>query len=288
MSSKRLTGKEVYIMERINLENRVRRGFGVTSPKSFLWLVIAIIVLIALSRSCAIVPPGHRGVSVTLGKVSQNIKGEGLNFKKPFIETIVKIPIQQITVDGETECFSSDLQTIKVSYSVLYKLPPDKIIELYQLYHGDPYASLVDPRIQDALKQATAKYKAEEMVKQREAVKVLAKEIVTREVTGMVTIVDVPLKNIDLTAQLEKAIEDKQVQEQQALSKTYELQKAQKAAEITIVEAKAEAEAVRIKGEALKYSPEVIQLEIAKKWNGVSPTSVVVTQGGANILLPLK
>jgi prohibitin 2 len=275
-------------MERINLDHSVSRGFSRFSPKSFLWLVIAVVALIALSRSCTIVPPGHRGVSVTLGKVSQNIRGEGLNFKKPFIETIVKIPIQQITVDGETECFSSDLQTIKVSYSVLYKLPPDKIIELYQLFHGDPYASLVDPRIQDALKQATAKYKAEEMVKQREAVKVLAKEIVIREVTGMVTIVDVPLKNIDLTAQLEKAIEDKQVQEQQALSKTYELQKAQKAAEITIVEAKAEAEAVKIKGEALKIAPEVIQLEIAKKWNGVSPTSVVVTQGGANILLPLK
>jgi prohibitin 2 len=275
-------------MERINLDHSVRSGFSVFSPKSFLRLIIIVIVLIALSRSCAIVPPGHRGVSVTLGKVSPNIRGEGLNFKKPFIETIVKIPIQQITVDGETECFSSDLQTIKVSYSVLYKLPPDKIIELYQLFHGDPYASLVDPRIQDALKQATAKYKAEEMVKQREAVKVLAKEIVIREVTGMVTIVDVPLKNIDLTAQLEKAIEDKQVQEQQALSKTYELQKAQKAAEITIVEAKAEAEAVKIKGEALKFAPEVIQLEIAKKWNGVSPTSVVVTQGGANILLPLK
>lgn len=275
-------------MERIDYENRVRRGFGPLPSKSILWLVIIVIFLFALARSCTIVPPGHRGVSVTLGKVSPNIRGEGLNFKKPFIENIVKIPIQQITVDGETECFSSDLQTIRVSYSVLYKLPPDKIISLYQEYRGDPYETLVHPRIEDALKQATAKYKAEEMVKQREAVKILAKEIVIREVTGMVTIVDVPLKNIDLTAQLEKAIEDKQVQEQQALSKTYELQKAQKAAEITIVEAKAEAEAVKIKGEALKISPEVIQLEIAKKWNGVSPTSVVVTEGGANVLLPLK
>ncbi len=275
-------------MENVNFGNRIPRNFGWIASKSILWVFLILILSIILLGSCTVVPPGHRGVSVTLGKVSQAIRGEGLNFKKPFIESIVKIPIQQITVDGETECFSSDLQTIRVSYSVLYKLPPGKIIELYQLYHGDPYASLVDPRIQDALKQATARYKAEEMVKQREAVKILAKEIVTRELTGMVTIVDVPLKNINLTDQLEKAIEDKQVQEQQALSKTYELQKAQKAAEITIVEAKAEAEAVRIKGEALKTSPEVIQLEIAKKWNGVSPTSVAVTHGGANILMPMK
>jgi prohibitin 2 len=251
-------------------------------------LIFGFIFFVALFKSCAIVPPGNRGVAVTLGKVSQDIRTEGLNFKMPFFTKIVKVPIQQITVDGSTECFSADLQTITVSYSVLYKLPPDKIIELYQLYHGDPYDTLVSPRIQDALKQATAKYKAEEMVKQREAVKLLAKEIVTREIAGMVTIVDIPLKNIDLTDQLEKAIEDKQVQEQQALSKTYELQKAQKQAEITVVQAEAEAKAVQIKGQALTANPKAIDYEIAQRWNGISPTTVVISNGGANVLLPLR
>jgi hypothetical protein len=37
-----------------------------------------------------------------------------------------------------------------------------------------------------------------------------------------------------------------------------------------------------------KRSLAIPALEIAKKWNGVAPQSVVVTQGGANILLPLK
>ena len=76
--------------------------------------------------------------------------------------------------------------------------------------------------------------------------------------------------------------------EQAALQKEYELRKEQKEAEITVVRAKAEAEAVKIKGEALKSSPEVIQLEIAKKWNGISPLYISTTAGGANVLLPLK
>lgn len=66
------------------------------------------------------------------------------------------------------------------------------------------------------------------------------------------------------------------------------LQKAQRDAEITIVNAKAEAESVRIKGEALTDNPRVVDLEIAKRWNGQSPQSVVISEGGANVLLPLR
>jgi hypothetical protein len=91
-----------------------------------------------------------------------------------------------------------------------------------------------------------------------------------------------------LTDELEQAIELKQIKEQEALAKEYELRKAKKDAEITVVNAEAEAKAVKIKGAALKTSPEVIELEIAKKWNGESPATVVVGKGGGNVLLPLR
>jgi len=76
--------------------------------------------------------------------------------------------------------------------------------------------------------------------------------------------------------------------QQEALAKEFELQKAQKDAEITVVRAKAEAEAIQTQGEAIKQNPEIISLEIARHWNGQTPQSVVVGQGGANVLLPLK
>lgn len=254
-------------------------------------LFVALLVALGvgvLFGSCTVVPPGHRGVSVTLGKVYPMVCGEGLNFKKPFIEQIVKIPIQQITAIGKTSCFSSDLQLVEIGYSVLYRLPQEKVVELYQQYQGDPYQALVVPRMNDALKQVVSGYSAEEIVKSRDKIKPLVLEKIQKELAGLINIVDIPISNVDLSDQLEAAIEAKQVQQQQALAKTYELQKAQKEAEITVVNAKAEAEAVRIKGEALKASPEVISLEISKKWNGIAPTTVVVGTGGANVLLPLK
>lgn len=55
------------------------------------------------------------------------------------------------------------------------------------------------------------------------------------------------------------------------LKKRYELQKEQRQAEITITKAKAEAEARQVKANALRNSPELIELEKIKKWNGKLP-----------------
>lgn len=255
------------------------------------WLIAGIAVVVGFVMvfgSFKIVPPGHRGIAVTLGRVQENYRHEGITFKLPLVTKIICMPIKQITIESTAPCFSSDLQTVKVKYNVLYRLPENEIVGLYQKYSGDPYTTLVEPRAQEILKQLSATYRAEEMVKAREAIKALAVPKLQAAVGDLVFIVDVVINNVDLTNELEKAIEQKQVMEQQALAKVYELQKAQKEAEITIVQAKAEAESVRIKGEALKASPEVIQLEIAKKWDGKTPTYVSTTAGGANVLLPLK
>lgn len=256
--------------------------------KMVIWVVIGCIAVVFLFGVFRIVPPGHRGVLVTLGKVSETARGEGLNLKLPLIQKIKIIPIKQITVDGTASCFSSDLQRVDITYSVLYKIQPNAVVELYRSYQGSPYVALVEPRIQDVLKQNTAKYRAEDVVKNRDMIRTMVIQQIQKSVEDLIVIVDVPIKNIDLSNELESAIEQKQVQEQQALAKTYELQKANKQAEITIVNAKAEAEAVRIKGSAVAQNPKVIELEIANKWNGISPTTVVVSSGGANVLLPLK
>jgi prohibitin 2 len=250
-------------------------------------VVLALVILLIVAiGSWHIVPPGHRGVAVTLGKAAELPRSDGITAKLPLLTTIYDMPIKQITEKGQAVSFSSDLQTVSVGFNVLYRIPENQVVPLFVMYAGNPYGALVEPRVQEVIKQHAATYRAEDIVKSREKIKatVLAE---LKKVVQELIIVDVVINNIDLTKELEAAIEKKQVMEQQALAKVYELQKAQKEAEITVVAAKAEAEAVRIKGEALKSSPEVIQLEIAKKWDGKAPTYVSTTAGGANILLPV-
>jgi prohibitin 2 len=249
---------------------------------------VFILAVIFLMSCWKIVPPGTRGVSVTLGKVDPEARLEGLTFKKPFVEDVIIFSIKQETLSGIADCFSSDLQTVKISYSVLFKIPAENVVKLYQNFSGDIYDSLIEPRVQNSIKQITALYKAEDLVKNRDKVKQGALKLVQESLSGLIDVVDLPLTNIALTDELQRAIEVKQVMEQQALAKEYELQKAKKEAEITIVNAKAEAEGVKIRGEALANNPRVIDLEIVKRWDGKSPSTVVTGQGGANVILPLR
>jgi prohibitin 2 len=248
----------------------------------------AILILIFFFSCYHIVPPGNRGISITLGKVDPRVRHEGINFKKPFIEKLIDFPIRQNTVEGQAASYSSDLQTVQVAFKTLYRIPENQVTTIYQQYQGDPYLTLVEPRIQEELKQTTSLYRAEELVKSREKIKTEVLEKVKKAVGDLVFITDMAITNFDFTDELERAIEQKTIREQEALAKSFELDKAKKDAEITVVNAQAEAQSVKIKGEALKNAPDVISLEIVKKWNGVSPTSVVTGRGGADILLPVK
>ena len=252
----------------------------------FAFIALGLIILIVSSYH--IVPPGHRGVSITLGKVDPHVRNEGITFKKPFIESLIDFPVRQNTVEGQAAAYSSDLQTVQVAFKTLYRIPENQVATIYQQYQGDPYQTLVEPRIQEELKQITSLYRAEELIKSREKIKAEVLQRVKKAVGELVFITDMAITNFDFTVELEKAIEQKTIREQEALAKAFELDKARKDAEITVVNAEAEARSVKIKGEALKSSPEVISLEIVKKWNGISPTTVVTGRGGADIILPVK
>lgn len=266
----------------------INPGVSPAARAIVLLVVLVVVAFIVLQSAFHVVPPGNRGVSITLGKVSPTFLGEGLNFKMPLVTRVQNVEIRQRTTQGTADVFSRDLQNIQVSYNVLYRIPEAKVVELFQQFAGEPYGSLVEPRLQEIIKQSTATYRAEELAMNREKLKHEVVENLRTALEGLVVINDVTITNMQLSQQLEQAIEQKVIREQEALAKKFELDKANKDAEITIVKAKADAESMRIKGEALIASPEVVAYEIATKWDGKAPSSVVVTTGSANILLPLK
>ncbi|MBL7662120.1 prohibitin family protein [bacterium] len=251
---------------------------------------IVIFILVIGGMSCFhIVPPGHRGIVITLGKVSPEQKPEGLVFKMPFAQVIRDYPIMQLKADGQSASFSSDLQQMSISFSVLYRIPESQVVKLFQNYSGDPYSNLIEPRVQEGVKQVAALYRAEDLVKHREKAKNEVLERIHGSIGEVLKIEDLIITNIDLSDQLEHAIEQKVVREQEALAKSFELEKEKRQADITLVQAEAEAKAVKVKGDALKEAPRVIDLEIAQRWDGKAPLSVSVgTNSPANVLLPLS
>ncbi|HZM02503.1 MAG TPA: prohibitin family protein [Candidatus Saccharimonadales bacterium] len=243
-------------------------------------LFIFALVIMAAAGSY-VVQPGFRGVEVTMGKVSSAFKPEGFGLKAPFITTIYPISIRQQTKDDQAECFSSDLQQVQVDLRVLYRIPESSVVKLFQQYYGDAFDSLVEPRIQEALKEVAALQSAEQIVKNREQIKAHALEIARKKVGTFLVIEDIVIQNISLTKQLESAIEAKMVQEQEAQKAQYFQQRAQIDADTAVIQAKGEAESIRIRGEALKDDPAFVDLKIVDKWDGLAPLVI----GGADHLV---
>jgi prohibitin 2 len=245
------------------------------SPQNMARLIGVALIIFALVVMAAagtfVVQPGFRGVEVTMGKVSSAFKPEGFGLKSPFITTIYPVSIRQQTKDDNAECFSSDLQQIQVELRVLYRIPESSVVKLFQQYYGDAFDTLIEPRVQEALKEVAALQTAEQIVKNREQIKAGALDIARKKVGPFLVIEDIVIQNISLTKQLESAIEAKMVQEQEAQKAQYIQQRAQIDADTAVIAAKGEAESIRIRGEALKEDPAFVDLKIVDKWDGAAP-----------------
>jgi len=249
-------------------------------------LLIGFIILAA--GGSYVIEPGHRGVKITLGKVEPGFLPEGMGFKMPFASTVVSVSTRQKADPLTAECYSSDLQQISAELKVLYRIPEQSVVRIYTEYSGDAFESLVAPRVQEAIKEITALLSAEGIVKQREEVKTKALASARIKVGNLLVLEDLVIQNIHLSKELEVAIEQKMVQEQEAAKAKFIQQKAEIEASTAIIKAKGEAEAIKVRGQAMRENPSLVHLQIVEKWDGKAPLVVGgATGSGANILLPL-
>ena len=101
---------------------------------------------------------------------------------------------------------------------------------------------------------------------------------------------DIVLRDIDLSPELGKAIEAKMVAEQQANQARFTQVQTQIEAETAVISARGEAEAIRVRGDALRLSPSFLRWKIVERWNGRSPMVIPPPSehNAAGLLLPLS
>lgn len=270
------------------------------SPKGVASLVggaiLIFVLIVGATSATTVVEPGHRGVRVTLGKVSPMYETEGLKFKAPFISEIYQISVRQQTVDLVTECYSSDLQQVKATIRVLYRVPENAVVPLFRGYEGSEFEALIKPRVIEALKEAASTQSAEMIVQNRETIKLQTLEA-TRKKIGelpgeggpLIFIEDTPLSDLSLTMEMNAAIEQKMTQKEEAERARFSQQQAEVEAKTAIIKAKGEAESIQIRGKELRGNPAFLKLQIVEKWDGVSPLVVGGdSDSGANILVPMS
>lgn len=237
-------------------------------------LVLGIILMFGCIRT---IKSGQVGIRVQFGKVVDTEMNEGINFKMPLVEKIVKINIQVQKVELKTGGASKDLQDVNTTIAVNYRVDGKKATSLYKNV-GKKYEEIVlQPAIQESIKAVTSQYTAEELITNRSEVSKKCMETLDNKVKSYGLIIDnFNIIGFNFSAEFNKAIEEKQVAEQKVLTAKQELEKEKIEAEKKLVKAEAEKKANELLNQTL--TDEVLMQQFIEKWNGELPK---VTDGNS-------
>lgn len=243
--------------------------------------VIILIIITIFFSSITTIPTGYVGVKTKFGQVQQTMIQEGLNFKTPFVEKIVRIDCRIQKCEYTMEASSKDLQKISnIKIAVNYNVDKAKANELYQEIGEDFKGIIVEPAIYESVKQGMSRYTAEELVTKRSEVANMIMELLVNKLeTKGIKITALNIIDLSFSKEFDDAIEKKQITEQQTQQAKNELEKAKIENKKKIENAKAEAEVMKqqnqqITDKTLKLKELEIQEEMIKKWNGTLPTTI--------------
>jgi prohibitin 2 len=242
--------------------------------------VIGAIVIFALVNATTVVDAGTRGVVKTFGEVT-GVFDEGLHFRAPFVTEVVPVDVKTRRLTSESSAASRDLQIVTTQVVLNYRVDPDSVATLVREIGVDYEAKIIDPAIQESVKAATAQFTAENLIIQRPLVSDSIRQVLNdRLIPRGIIVEEVSITEFNFSEEFSRAIEAKQVAEQDALRAERELRRAQIEAQQQVARAEAEAEArlqiARAEAEALRLqreviSPELLQLRFIERWNGILP-----------------
>ena len=69
-------------------------GLILPKPRTLGLLILALLIVIIGWGTFVLIPAGHRGVVLLWGSVENRIMGEGLNFKTPMAESVIKVDVK--------------------------------------------------------------------------------------------------------------------------------------------------------------------------------------------------
>jgi regulator of protease activity HflC (stomatin/prohibitin superfamily) len=264
-------------MVRTNGFNNIGLNLGLYITGGIVLLFVAIFL-----KPFAIVNAGERGVVMRLGQVQDTVLSEGIHPLVPIVTSVKRLSVRVQKNDFKADAASKDLQKVTTELTVNWHMDPRRVNKIYQQV-GDSEQivnGIVTPAVSEVLKAATAKKTAEEIITKRTELKDEIDNNLKKRLAAYGLLVDdVSLVNFSFSPEFSKAIESKQIAEQEAKQAEFVALKATKDAEAEVNRAKGQAEAQRLQRQTL--TPELLQKQAIEKWNGQFPTVM-----GGNRALP--
>ncbi|MBR5981755.1 MAG: prohibitin family protein [Firmicutes bacterium] len=288
------------------------------SRKAHLPVILGIVAaVVVLAGACfTSVPTGHTGVVTTFGKVENYTLDAGIHGKLPWQEVVLlDNRVQKARV--ELNCFSSDIQEVKVIYTVNYQISKENAMTIYSNIGTLYYDTVITPNVSESVKVMTARYTAENLVASRDDLSEKIEELLSTQLSRYnIVVVGTSIEDMDFTDAFTNAVEAKQVAAQNKLQAEIEQQQkimeqkssaeravidANAAAEVARIQAEADLAVTKIQADAAEYAgqkeaaknkaiaesitPELVRYYYIQQWDGKLPETML--GDSANVLIGL-
>ena len=270
---------------------RVSAGKGI-----LIGIILLIVIGVLAAASVQIVDAGNRGVLRHWNAVDTSIPPleEGLHFVVPFQDSVVNIEVRTLKFVKETSSASKDLQTVSTEVTVNYSPSANSVHTLYKEVGLEYESRIIQPAVEEVVKQVTARYNAEELITKRPQVKADIEHEITKRLDVYNISTDVvSITNFEFSKLFDRAIESKVEAEQKAQKAENDLirievearqleAQAEGLASANIAEASGEAEAIKIINQALAQNPFYLEWLKTQAWDGKLP--LVMGEGGKPLI----
>lgn len=263
-------------------------------------VIIAVAGFIAMALSASpffTVEQGEVGIVLRFGKVAK-VAEPGLGFKLPMVDTVVKMSVRtEKRLYENLQSYSNDVQEASIRVTVNHRIAAGAADEVYTRYGRTYVERVIDPMVPKRLKEVFGQYQAATVVSDRSRLGREVEAAIQESVPKEVIIESVQIENIDFSDAYEQAIEAAAQAEAQVRLSRNQLEREKVEAEKRVVQAKAaaesvrqaalaEAEAIRLRGDAQAATiaakakafydnPGYVKLIAAEKWDGKLPTTQV-------------
>jgi len=237
-------------------------GAAAAAAKATSALVAAGVLGYGAYNSVYTVQGGHRAVVFNrVSGMKDIVYGEGLNFNVPWFERPYVFDIRTRPCNLQTLTGSKDLQMVTIGVRVLHKPDANRLVWIYQKL-GKNYDERILPSLMnECAKAVVAKYNANELLTKRDQVSAdISRELSERAGQFNVVMEDVAITHLSFSPEYARAVEAKQVAQQDAERAKYIVIGAEQEKQTIVTKARGEAESASLIGLSVKKNPGFMKL----------------------------
>ncbi len=293
------------------------RSERIRSPRLMGGMVLGLLAVLLLSRMWVEVPPGHVGVKFDpfAGGIQERELGEGWRLVLPWQTVqLFNVRTQQYTMssardeatgtDDAMTCQTREGLKVKVDVTVLFRISGEGADRLWRSVGPNYVNTIVRPATRNVVRLVVARYGIMEVYsnapetltaasqqgivpyvgKRQQVENEIYAELKPKLEEKGITLERVLLRNVAYESQeFERAIVAKQVAQQAVITQQYRLRIAEIQAQAQVERAKGMAEAIRLRGQALRQNSAVVGLEFVQKLP--SDVEVRILPGGTVMMM---